>query len=118
LGHEHLIDPASVQKNKFQNLDNVYFLASNFWDIKNSRSYAVVVYWGDAPTHEVLYQTDSWGNPTYLGVSSGIMAIMESDAFPGFRFQSGCKKISSNEGIEKIKAFLSLLISYLNEVKQ
>jgi hypothetical protein len=118
LGHEHLIDPALVQKNKFQTLDNQALLESNVWDIKNFRSYAVVVFWGDAPTHEILYQTDTWGNPSYLGLSSGIMAIMQSDVFPGFRFQSNCKKIYSSEGKEKIRAFLSLLISYLNEVKQ
>ena len=118
LGHEHLIDPALVQKNKFQTLDKVNVLSSNFWDMKNFRSYTVAVFWGDEPAHEVLYQTDTWGNPTYLGVSSSIMAILESDEFPGFRFQSNCKKISNHEGKEKIKAFLSLLILYLNEVKQ
>lgn len=118
LGHEYLIDPSLIQKNKFQTFNNVQLFESNLWDIKNFRSYSVVVFWEESPAHEILYQTDSWGNASYLGVSSGIAAIIESDVFPGFRFQSNCKTLFGSVGKEKIKAFLSLLVSFLNEIKQ
>ncbi len=117
IGHENMFDPVLFRKKEFHSIHYITSAGNNVWDNANLKSYVVMIFRDGLPTHEIYYQTDLWGNPSFLAVGSGIKNIMESERFPAFRFAFECRKIEGAvEGKQKINALLSLLVSILNEM--
>lgn len=117
LGHEQMVDPVVATKQKYNNIDVLGLSGNDLWDKTNFNSFSVLVFDKETPVHEIVYQTDSWGNLSYFGVASGLLEIMQTSIFPKIRFQMEAKKTAVLfEGKERVRALLQLLVSVLNEL--
>jgi hypothetical protein len=115
MGLEQRVNPMLINRQQYKVLDIVGEKLSREFDGKNSQSFEVVLLRSGVPDIHLVYQTDFWGNLTYIAGSSALFLMMNQNCFPTIRFQFNGKKILQEaEGENKIHAYLTLLLDCLN----
>jgi hypothetical protein len=115
MGVEQRVDPLLINRQQYKVLELVGEKWSREFDGNNSQSFEVVLLRSGVPDIHLVYQTDFWGNLTYMAGSSSLFLIMKQLCFPSLRFQFYTKKIQlDSNATNKILAYLNLLVDCLN----
>ena len=115
MGVEQRVDPLLINRQQYKVLEIGGEKWSRGFDGNNSQSFEVVLLRSGVPDIYLVYQTDFWGNLTYLAGTSSLFLMMKQVCFPSLRFQFYAKKIQQDSSAtNKILAYLNLLVDCLN----